>query len=69
MGASTLLALGHRGEELEAARLAVLRGRGANDAWGYEDFVVHGFGAPAWSTALSIAFLVRHHCLAGGEPA
>jgi hypothetical protein len=69
MGASTLLALGHRGAELEAARLAVLRGRGANDAWGYEDFVVHGFGAPAWSTALSIAFLVRHHCLAGGEPA
>jgi len=68
MGASTLLALGHRGEELAAARLAVLRGRGSNDAWAYEDFVVHGFGAPAWSTALSTAFLVRHFCATGEAP-
>ena len=69
MGASTLLALGHRGEELAAARLAVLRGRGANDAWAYEDFVVHGFGSPAWSTALSTGFLVRHYCATGEGPA
>jgi hypothetical protein len=69
MGASTLLALGHRGEELAAARLAVLRGRGANDAWAYEDFVVHGFGAPAWTTALSTAFLIRHYCATGEAPA
>jgi hypothetical protein len=65
MGASTLLALGHRGEELAAARLAVLRGRDASDAWAYEDFVVHGFGSPAWSTALSTGFLVRHYCATG----
>ena len=69
MGASTLLALGHRGEELAAARLAVLRGRGANDVWAYEDFVVHGFGSPAWSATLSTAFLVRHYCATGEAPA
>jgi hypothetical protein len=69
MGASALLTLGHRGPELAAARLAVLRCRGANDSWPYEDFVVHGFGAPAWTTALSIAFLVRHSCAAAGAAA
>lgn len=62
MGASALLAVAPDGPELAAARLAVLRARGADDSWPYEDFVTHGFGAPAWSTALSIAFLARHHC-------
>jgi hypothetical protein len=28
--------------------------------WGYEDFLVHGFGSPALTSALSIAFLARH---------
>jgi hypothetical protein len=69
MGATTLLALGHHGEELRAARLAVLRARGSGDAWPYEDFVVHGFGAQAWTTALSTVFLVRHYCATGEAPA
>jgi hypothetical protein len=69
MGATALLALGNRGAELAAARLAVLRARGPGDSWPYEDFVVHGFGAPAWTTALSMAFLVRHHCATGEAPA
>jgi hypothetical protein len=65
MGATAMLGLGYRGPRLAAARLAVLRGRGPEDAWPYEDFVIHGFGAPAWSTALSIAFLARHRCATG----
>ena len=69
MGATSLLALGHRGAELASARLAVLRARRPDDSWPYEDFVVHGFGAPAWTTALSMAFLVRHHCATGEAPA
>ena len=69
MGASTLLALGHHGAELAAARLAVLRGRGSHDSWPYEDFVIHGFGAPAWTTALSTSFLVEHYCATGEAPA
>ena len=54
MGATALLALGHRDEELAAARLAVLRARGSGGSWPYEDFVVHGFGAPAWTTAEAV---------------
>ncbi len=69
MGATTMLTLGHRGSELDSARLAVLRARGSGDSWTYEDFVVHGFGAPAWTTALSMAFLARHHCATGEAPA
>ena len=66
LGARALLALGERGERLAAARLAVLRARGPHDGWPYEDFVVHGFGAPAWTTALSVAFLARHACSSAG---
>lgn len=66
MGATAMLALGYRGDELAAARLAVLRAGASGDSWPYEDFIVQGFGAPAWTTALSIAFLARHHCAAGG---
>lgn len=62
MGATTLLTLSHHGAASEAARLAVLRSCGPDDAWPYEDFVTHGFGAPAWTTALSISFLARHRC-------
>ena len=69
MGATALLAIGHRDEELAAARLAVLRARGSGGSWPYEDFVVHGFGAPAWTTALSLAFLARHYCATGEAPA
>lgn len=65
MGAMTLLTLGAHGAELDAARLAVLRLRRPDGSWSYEDFVTHGFGAPAWTTALSLAFLARHHCATG----
>jgi len=68
MGATAMLTLGHRGPELAAARLAVLRSRGSSDSWPYEDFVVHGFGAPAWTTALSVAFVARHYCATGEAP-
>ena len=68
MGATALLLLGELGHELTAARLAVLRGADGSCAWPYEDFVVHGFGAPAWTTALSVSFLVRHYCATGEAP-
>jgi hypothetical protein len=59
MGATALLTLGARGEDLDAARRAVVRAGDPGGGWPYEDFVVHGFGAPAWTTALSLAFLAR----------
>jgi hypothetical protein len=68
MGAHALLTLGARGDELDAARRAVVRAWDAGGGWPYEDFVVHGFGAPAWTTALSLAFLARLQRETGGAP-
>ena len=68
MGAMTLLTLRELGPELAAARLAVLRAADGASVWPYEDFVVHGFGAPAWTTALSASFLVHHYCATGEAP-
>lgn len=65
MGASALLDLGHRGAELERARLAVLRYLSPGGGWTYEDLVVHGFGSPAATTAASLEFLARYLCLGG----
>jgi hypothetical protein len=67
MGASALLDLGRRGAELERARLAVLRHLSPGRGWTYEDLVVHGFGSPASTTAVSLEFLGRYQCL-GGDP-
>jgi hypothetical protein len=68
MGATALLGLGAERAALDAARRAVLRACEPGGAWPYEDFVVHGFGAPAWTTALSLAFLARHRAAASGAP-
>lgn len=67
MGATALLDLGHKGGELELARLAVLRYMSPRAGWPYEDLVVQGFGAPASTTAASLQFLARHLCLAGDQ--
>ncbi len=65
VGADALRHLGHTGPALARAGSAVLRGLGARGGWTYEDFVIHGFGAPALTTALSLAFLARWQGLAG----
>ena len=59
MGATALVELDHRGPERDRARQAVLRGLHPRGGWGYEDVAVGGFGSPAWTTALSLAFLAR----------
>ncbi len=59
MGATALLRLGEDGAELDAAHAAVVRARGIDDSWPYEDYAVNGFGAPAWTTALALGFLAR----------
>jgi hypothetical protein len=60
MRATALLDLGAEADLLAPARLAVLRSVRPDGGWGYEDFLVHGFGSPALTSALSIAFLARH---------
>jgi len=66
MGASALLELDHRGPERDLARQAVLRGLHPRGGWPYEDVAVRGFGSPAWTTALSMAFLARDLDPSGG---
>jgi hypothetical protein len=65
MAATALLELGYGGPERQRARQAVLRGMRPRGGWPYEDVVIHGFGSPAWTTALSMAFLARDTQLAG----
>lgn len=67
MRATAMLDLGVEPRASERARLAVLRAVRPAGGWGYEDFVIHGFGSPALSAALSIAFLARH-ATAHGAP-
>jgi hypothetical protein len=59
MGATALHELDHRGPARDLARQAVLRGLHPRGGWPYEDVAVGGFGSPAWTTALSLAFLAR----------
>ncbi len=60
---STLLDLG--GDEASAAirrgasTLAGAITRPGGSRWGFEDYLMHGFGSPSWATALSIAVLAR----------
>jgi hypothetical protein len=65
MAATALLDLGYEGPERRRARQAILRGMRPHGGWPYEDVVIHGFGSPAWTTALSMAFLARDTQLAG----
>ena len=46
-------------EALEKAKLFLLRTVRPWGGWEYEDFIVNGYGAPAWSTALSLVVLAR----------
>lgn len=57
---AALLDLGYRGPALAPARTALLNGVDPLGGWGYEDFVIHGFGSPALTTAVALAALVRY---------
>jgi hypothetical protein len=46
-------------EAFEEARLSLLRMRQSWGGWEYEDFIINGYGASAWSTALSLMVLAR----------
>jgi hypothetical protein len=65
MGATALLELDYTGQRRDRARQAVLRGLRPQGGWRYEDVAVGGYGSPAWTTALSMAFLARDHALTG----
>jgi hypothetical protein len=65
LAAATLLDLGYGGPALERAGRVILDGRQTWGGWGYEDFIVGGFGSPAWTTALSLAVLARTHSRTG----
>jgi hypothetical protein len=64
LAATTLLDLGYRGERLDRARRAVLRGLHPAGGYPYEDLLVQGFGSPALTTAVSMAYLARDTGLA-----
>jgi hypothetical protein len=59
LAATVLLDLGHTGAHLDLARRAVLRGLHPGGGWSYEDLLVQGFGSPAVTTAVSMAYLAR----------
>lgn len=65
LGGLAMIHLGYSGPELQTTRQAVLRGLQSNGGWGYEDFIIDGFGSPALTTALSMAFLARYDCFLG----
>ena len=65
MAVSALLDLDYDGPALERAHAALLRMVEPWGGWGYEDFVVHGFGSPAWSTALALVALDRSRAVQG----
>lgn len=57
MALASLIDLGYRGPVLGCGKRALLSNSLSNGGWGYEDFFVHGFGSPAWTTALAIRVL------------
>jgi hypothetical protein len=65
LGGLAMIHLDYLGSELQTTRRAILRGLQPNGGWEYEDFIIDGFGSPALTTALSMAFLARYDCLLG----
>ena len=66
MALSALLDFECTGDEaFEEARLSLLRMRRSWGGWEYEDFIINGYGASAWSTALSLVVLARCDSEAG----
>ena len=59
MALSALMELGHEGEASAAARAALVRSALQLGGWPCEDFVINGYGSPAWTTALALNALVR----------
>ncbi len=69
MRAQALLDLDAPRADTDAARLAVLRTVRPEGGWGYEDFVLRGYGSPALSSALAIAFLAGDAAAHGAREA
>ena len=69
MRAQALLDLDAPRPDTDAARLAVLRTVRSEGGWGYEDFVLRGYGSPALSSALAIAFLAGDAAAHGAREA
>jgi hypothetical protein len=59
LAAASLWYLGVDDAEFETARRGVLRGLQPGGGWRYGDLVIHGFGSPAVTTALSMWVLAR----------
>jgi hypothetical protein len=59
LAAAILLDLEYEGPELERALAAIRRTRKGWGGWEYEEFLIGGFGSPAWTTALSMVVLAR----------
>ena len=62
MAMSALLDFDAGGPALARARAALLAQADPWGGWRYEDFVVHGFGSPGWTSAAAAMVLAR--CLA-----
>jgi hypothetical protein len=65
MAATILLDLGYEGRPLDLAFDAVAGGFRSPWGWAYEDFLVGGYGSPAWTSALSISVLARREAERG----
>lgn len=59
MGISALLDLGYHGEAIEKGQAFLIRSVQHWGGWAYEDFAIHGYGSPSWTTALSLMVLSR----------
>ena len=59
MALSAWLDLGYQGAAIDSAGAALARSSLPNGGWHCEDFVVDGYGSPAWTTALALSMLTR----------
>lgn len=56
---SALLDLAYTGPALRKATTSLLLKARPDRGWAFQDFFIHGFGSPAWTTALSMSVLAR----------
>ncbi len=69
LAASVLLDLDYEGPELEHALASLRDGLQRWGGWEYEEFLIGGFGSPAWTTALCMVVQARAQFRLGpGEP-